>query len=168
MVTPKETVLLGSEKTDGVSGTASIGDTESFDIASPASTRKARDGSSSFGMPPLPPRPPPDRTRSRSVLPPKAMMTTAAKTAMQGTLNAAKRAVPHLIAHKLDSSIADVAKKRKRVDIDGKRSQEPQSKKAFRDTGGIDINALIEGFGGVRFQLYEKVTTKVFWVSGIF
>ena len=44
----------------------------------------------------------------------KAMLTTAATTAMQGTLDAAKRAVPHLIAHKVASTIADVAKKRKK------------------------------------------------------
>ena len=72
----------------------------------------------------------------------KAMFTTAAKTAMQGTLDAAK-----LIAHKVASSIAAAAKKRKRVDLDAKHSQEPQLKKAFVDTGGIDINALIYGDG---------------------
>ena len=38
-------------------------------------------------------------------------------------------------------------KKRKRVDINVKQSQEPQSNKAFVDTGGIDINALIDGSG---------------------
>ena len=38
---------------------------------------------------------------------------------------------------------------RKIVDIDVKRSQEPQLKKAVVDTGGIDINALIEGSGTV-------------------
>ena len=48
----------------------------------------------------------------------KAMLATAAKTAMRGTLNAAKRALPHLIAHKVASTISDVAKKRKRVGID--------------------------------------------------
>ena len=37
----------------------------------------------------------------------KAMLTTAAKTAMRGTLDASKRAVPHLIAHKVASIIAD-------------------------------------------------------------
>ena len=52
----------------------------------------------------------------------KVMMTTAAKTAMRGTLNAAKRAIPHLIAHKVASTIADAAKKQKRVDIDAKQS----------------------------------------------
>ena len=57
-------------------------------------------------------------------------MTTAAKTAMRGTLNAAKRAVPHLIAHKVASTIAAVAKKRIRVDIDVKHSYELQLKKA--------------------------------------
>ena len=53
----------------------------------------------------------------------KAMLTTAAKTAMRGTLNAAKKAVPHLIAHTVASTIADAAKKRKRVDIDVIHSQ---------------------------------------------
>ena len=66
------------------------------------------------------------------------------KTALRGSLNAAKRAVPHLIAHKVVSTIADAAKKRKRVDINMKHSQEPQSEKALVDTG-LDINALIEG-----------------------
>ena len=42
-----------------------------------------------------------------------AMLTTAAKTAMPGTLDAVKRAVPHLIAHKVASTINDAAKKRK-------------------------------------------------------
>ena len=36
----------------------------------------------------------------------KAMLTTAARTAMRGTLDAAKRAVPHLVAHKVASTIA--------------------------------------------------------------
>ena len=78
----------------------------------------------------------------------KAMLTTAAKTAMRGTLNAAKKAVPHLIAHKVASTIvAAAAKKWKSVDINAKRSQVPQLKKASVDTGGIDINALIDRFG---------------------
>ena len=77
----------------------------------------------------------------------KAMLNTAAKTAMRGILNADKRAVPHLIAHKVASTIADAAKKRKRGDICVTRRQEPQLKKAFVDTGGIDINALIDGSG---------------------
>ena len=58
------------------------------------------------------------------------MLATAAKTALRGSLNAAKRAVPRLIAHKVASTIADVVKKRKRVDINVKQRQEPQSKKA--------------------------------------
>ena len=49
------------------------------------------------------------------------MLTTAAKTVMRGTLNIAKKAVP--------------------------RSQEPQARKAYVDIGGIDINALIDGYG---------------------
>ena len=74
----------------------------------------------------------------------KAMLTTtAAKTAMRGTLNAAKKAVPHLIANKVTSTIAAADKKRKRVDIDSKHSQQHQLKKAFVDTWGIDVNALI-------------------------
>ena len=52
-----------------------------------------------------------------------------------------------LIAHNVASSIADAAKKRKRVDIDSKHSYAPQLKKAFVDRGGIDINALINGSG---------------------
>ena len=56
------------------------------------------------------------------------MLATAAKTALRGSLNAAKRAVPHLIAHKVVSTIADAAKKRKRVDINVKHSQEPRRK----------------------------------------
>ena len=50
------------------------------------------------------------------------MLTTAAKTAIRGTLNAAKRAVPRLIAHKVASTIAAAAaaaKKRKKVDYRG-------------------------------------------------
>ena len=77
----------------------------------------------------------------------KAMLATAAKTALRGSLDAAKRAVPHLIAHKVVSTIATAARKRKSVDINVKHSQWPQSKKAFVDTGGIDINALKNGFG---------------------
>ena len=53
----------------------------------------------------------------------KAMLATAAKTALRGSLNAVKRAVPHLIAHKVVSIIADAAKKRKRVDINLKQSR---------------------------------------------
>ena len=75
------------------------------------------------------------------------MLATATKTALRGSLNAAKRAVPHLIAHKVVRTIADAAKKRKCVDINVKHSQEPQSKKTFVDAGGIDINVLIDRSG---------------------
>ena len=50
----------------------------------------------------------------------KAMLATAAKAALKGSLKAAKRAVPHLIAHKVISTFADATKKRKRVDINVK------------------------------------------------
>ena len=63
----------------------------------------------------------------------KAMLATSAKTAMRGTLDAAKRAVPHLITHKLDINV--------------KLRQEAQLKNAFVDTGDIDINVLIDGSG---------------------
>ena len=59
----------------------------------------------------------------------KAMLTVAAKTAMRGTLNVAKKSVPHLIAHKVASTIVTAAIKRKKVDIDAKHSQEPQLRK---------------------------------------
>ena len=52
-----------------------------------------------------------------------------------------------MIAHKIASTNADAAKKWKKVDIDVKHREEPQLKKAFVDTGGIDINALIDGSG---------------------
>ena len=73
---------------------------------------------------------------------------------MRGTLDAAKRAVQHLIAHKVASTIAAAVKKRKRVDMDAKHSQQTRLKKAFMDTGGIDINALIDGSGIVLGNLY--------------
>ena len=76
----------------------------------------------------------------------KAMLAAAAKAALKGSLKAAKRADPHLIVHKVVSTIANAAKKWKRVDINVKSSQEPKSKKAFVDTGP-DINALIDGSG---------------------
>ena len=72
----------------------------------------------------------------------KAVLTIAGKTAIRGILDAAKRADPHLIAHKVASTIVAAAKKRKRVDIYVKHSQEPQLKKAF-----VDINAIIDGSG---------------------
>ena len=43
----------------------------------------------------------------------KAMLNTAAKAALRGNLDAAKKAIPHVIAHKLTTTIA---KKRKGVD----------------------------------------------------
>ena len=55
----------------------------------------------------------------------KAMLATAAKTALRRSLNAAKRAVLHLITHKVVSIIADAARKRKIVDLNVKHSQEP-------------------------------------------
>ena len=72
------------------------------------------------------------------------MLSTAAKTELRGSLDAAKRAVPYLIAHKVASTIANAAKKLKRVELNVNHSQELQLKKAFVDTGGIDINALID------------------------
>ena len=74
----------------------------------------------------------------------KAMLTTAAKAALRGTLCAAKKTIPHVIAHKLPTTIA---KKRKRVDKGVTASQEPQLKKASVDTDGININVLIDGSG---------------------
>ena len=74
----------------------------------------------------------------------KAMLSTAARAALRGCLDAAKRAVPHLLAHKLVTSIA---KKRKGLEKVVAGSQEPQSKEASVDTGGIDITALIDGAG---------------------
>ena len=52
----------------------------------------------------------------------KSRVDYCCKEAMRGTLDASKRAVPHLIAHKIASTIAPAAaspaaKTRKRVDI---------------------------------------------------
>ena len=74
------------------------------------------------------------------------MLATAAKTALKGSPKAVNRAVPHLIARKVVSTIANAAKKGKRVNINVKHSQEPQSKKALVDTRP-DINALIDESG---------------------
>ena len=68
------------------------------------------------------------------------MLDTAAKAALKDSLKAAKRAVPHVTAHSEVSTIADAAEKRKRVNINVKSSQKPQSKKTLVDTGP-DINA---------------------------
>ena len=43
----------------------------------------------------------------------KAMLATAAKAALRGGLDAAKSAVPHLLAHKL---VTTIAKKRKKLE----------------------------------------------------
>ena len=72
------------------------------------------------------------------------MLATAAKAALRFSVAVAKRAVPHVIAHKLATTIA---KKRKRLEKVVIGSQGPQSKKASVDTVGIDINALIDGSG---------------------
>ena len=69
-------------------------------------------------------------------------MATAAKAALRGSLAAAKRAIPHVIAHKLATIIT---RKRKRLEKAVTGSQEPQLKKSSVDTGDIDINALIDG-----------------------
>ena len=60
------------------------------------------------------------------------MLTTAAKAALRGTLDVAKKAIPHVIAHKLATTIARM---RKRVDKGVTGSQE--LKKASVDTGGF-------------------------------
>ena len=74
----------------------------------------------------------------------KPMLATAAKAALRVGVGAAAKAVPHLLAHKLATTIA---KKRKRLEKDVIGSLEPQWKKASVDTAGIDINALIDGSG---------------------
>ena len=81
-----------------------------------------------------------------------AMLTTAAKEALRGTLVVAKKAILHVIAHKLATTIV---RKQERVDCvtdvkDVTGSQEPQLKKASVDTDGIDINARIDGSGPIR------------------
>ena len=65
----------------------------------------------------------------------KAMLAAAAKAALRASVGEAKRAIPHLLAHKL--ATPTIAKA-----VTG--SQEPQSRKSSVDTGGIDINALID------------------------
>ena len=42
------------------------------------------------------------------------MLTTAAKTAMRGTLDVVKKAIQHLIAHKVASTIAAAVKSGKK------------------------------------------------------
>ena len=63
----------------------------------------------------------------------KAMLATAAKAALRGSLAVAKRAVPHVIAHKL---VTTIARKWKRLEKAVAGSHEPQSKKASVNTGG--------------------------------
>ena len=53
----------------------------------------------------------------------KAMLVTAAKVALRGSLGVAKRAVPHVIAPKLATAIA---RKRKMLEKAVTGSQEPQ------------------------------------------
>ena len=74
----------------------------------------------------------------------KVMLATSTKAALRGRLDAAKRAIPLVIGHKLATTIAN---KRDRLEKAVAGSQEPQSKKATVDTGGIDIKALIDGSG---------------------
>ena len=57
------------------------------------------------------------------------------------------------MAHKLATAIA---RKRKRLEKVVTGSQEPQSKKASVDTGGIDINALIDESGIVLDQQNDR------------
>ena len=64
---------------------------------------------------------------------------------MRCVFQSGKKAVPHLIVHEVGGTIA--ANKRKNVYIDTTHRQEPQLKEASVDTGGIDINALIDGSG---------------------
>ena len=74
----------------------------------------------------------------------KAILATSAKTALRGSLDSAKGAVPHLLAHKL---VTTIAKNRERLQMAVAGSHEPQSKKPSVDTGGIDITARIDGSG---------------------
>ena len=68
------------------------------------------------------------------------MLATAAKAALRVSVDAVKRAVPHLLAHKLATTIA---KKRTRLEKAVIGSQEPQSKKASVDTGGIGGSGIV-------------------------
>ena len=64
------------------------------------------------------------------------MLATAAKVALRGSVYAAKRAVSYMLSHKL---VTTIAKKWIRLEKAVIGSQEPQSKKASVETGGIDI-----------------------------
>ena len=74
----------------------------------------------------------------------KAMLARSANAALRGTLGVAKKAILHVIAHKLATTIAS---KRKRIEKDVTGSQETQLKKSSVNKGCIDINALIDGSG---------------------
>ena len=67
----------------------------------------------------------------------KPMVTTATKAALRGGLDVAKGAIPHVIAHKLATTIA---RKRKRVDKGVTGSQESQLKKAPTGRSGIVLD----------------------------
>ena len=49
-----------------------------------------------------------------------AMLTTDAKSAVQSTFHAAKKAIPHMIAHKISTTIQNASKKRMNVERDAK------------------------------------------------
>ena len=72
----------------------------------------------------------------------KAMVATAAKSALRGSLDAAKRAIPHIVANKLITTV-----KRKMGDIINKSNLEPHSKKVIVGTTPRGINAIIDGSG---------------------
>ena len=74
----------------------------------------------------------------------KAMLATAAKAALRGSLKSVKRTAPHLQAYKL---VTTIERKRKCLEKAVAGNQEPKSKTASVDIGGIDINALINGSG---------------------
>ena len=74
----------------------------------------------------------------------QAMLITAARSAMRDTLNVAKKAIQHLIEHEVATNIQNAtSKKRKKVEIDPKRSQDPQLKKAAVNTGGIGGSGIV-------------------------
>ena len=71
----------------------------------------------------------------------ESVLPSSAKMAMRGTLDASKRAVPHLIPHKVASTIAAAAKKRKRVDTN---TTKPMLRmKALNPTNTMNINRLL-------------------------
>ena len=72
----------------------------------------------------------------------KAMLTTATNTAMQGTLDAAKRAVPHLIAHKVASTTAVAAKKRDTLQLIRKDDNDALFRTAAAGAGKVVLSKL--------------------------